>query len=273
MAMRHVLNSAGTNTIVTNATGCSEVTTSQYPRSAFKTPWIHANFENAVPVASGILAALEQKKKNKGVNIIAFGGDGATFDIGMGHLSGMWARGENILYVCFDNEAYMNTGEQASGSTAKNAGTTTTPAGKESLGNDKNKKNMPQIALAHNCAYVATATVGNIIDIQNKVKKALTVPGPKYLQILCSCVPGWKIESQNSVKVAKLAQQTALYPVLEYIDGKLTKVDKCPKPRPKVTEYLKLQGRFKHLFKSAEGKRGIQELQQIADMNAAKYGL
>ncbi|NQT49393.1 pyruvate ferredoxin oxidoreductase, partial [Candidatus Kuenenbacteria bacterium] len=216
LAMRHVLQSAGKNTIVTNATGCSEVTTSRYPMCAFKTPWIHANFENAAPVASGVLAALkhirdsrhshEDSQHSHQTNVLAWGGDGATFDIGMGMLSGTWERGENILYVCFDNEAYMNTGIQASGSTPFDANTTTSPPGKESTGNQLQKKDMLKIALAHKCSYVATATVGNLIDIDNKVKKALKIPGPKYLQILVTCVPGWHTDAKDTIKVAKLAQ-------------------------------------------------------------------
>lgn len=273
LAMRHVLEAAGPNTIVANATGCSEVTTSRYPTSSFKVPWIHANFENPIALASGILAAKKQRGEED-FNMIAWGGDGATFDIGIGFLSGSWERGENILYVCFDNEAYMNTGVQASGSTPLDSNTTTTPPGKKSVGNQLNKKNMLAIALAHGCTYVASATVGNVIDIQNKVKKALTIKGPKYLQILVTCVPGWYTDSKDTVKVARLAQQTGIYPVLEYIEGELVNAAKCPKPRPFVEEYLKLQGRYKHLFgKDGENRAEIDRIQSIADENIRKYDL
>lgn len=273
LAMRHVLDAAGENTILANATGCSEVTTSRYPMSAFKVPWIHANFENSVCLASGVLNALKSQGKEKDINILAWGGDGATFDIGLGMLSGSWERGENILYVCFDNEAYMNTGVQASGSTPLDANTTTTPPGDASTGNTLRKKDMIGISLAHGCNYVATATVGNVIDIETKVKKALTIKGPKYLQILVTCVPGWYTDSKDTIKVARLAQQTGLYPVVEYIDGKLVAVAKSPKPRPKVEEYLKLQGRYKHLFKPEEKKEEIARIQTIADENVIKFNL
>ena len=273
LAMRHVLQAAGENTILTNATGCSEVTTSRFPMSSFKVPWIHANFENSSSVASGIYHALKNKGKGEDVNVIAWGGDGATYDIGLGLLSGMWERGENILYVCFDNEAYMNTGVQASGSTPLNTNTTTTPPGEVSFGNDLRKKDMLGIALAHKCTYVASATVGNLIDIENKVKKALTIKGPKYLQILVTCVPGWHTESKDTIKVSRLAQQTALYPVVEYVNGELTNVAKAPNPRPKVEEYLKLQGRYKHLFKPTENRKKLDELQSIADANAKKFNI
>jgi len=274
LAMRHVLQAAGENTIVANATGCSEVTTSKYPMSSFKVPWIHANFENPIAVASGILASLKQKGEQENVNVIAWGGDGATFDIGIGLLSGSWERGENILYVCFDNEAYMNTGVQASGATPIDANTTTSPPGKKSEGNQLNKKNMLAIALAHNCSYVASATVGNLIDIDTKVKKALSIKGPKYLQILVTCVPGWYTDSKDTVRVARLAQQTGIYPVVEYVNGLLTNVAKCPTPKPFVEEYLKLQGRYKHLFgKDGDDVEEIAKIQAVADENVRKYGL
>jgi len=328
LALRHVLDAAGQNTIIAGATGCSEVTTSKYPTSSFKVPWIHANFENASAVASGILSAL--KSKNGGSvnqligesvnqvdqestpinpdqlpsipkfsaatppkisripddnvigtsisfhqlpNVIAWGGDGATFDIGLGLISGSWERRENILYVCFDNEAYMNTGVQASGSTPVAANTTTSEPGKNSFGNALQKKDMVRIALAHDCVYVATATVGNVLDIEAKVKKALTLTGPKYLQILVTCVPGWYTDSKDTIKVARLAQQTGIYPVVEYVDGKLDNVQKCPKPRPTVEEYLKLQGRFKHLFKDERGAAEIKKIQEKAEENVRKYNL
>ena len=273
LAMRHVLEAAGKNTIVANATGCSEVTTSRYPMSSFKVPWIHANFENPACLASGIYHSLKNQGKEKDVNIIAWGGDGATYDIGIGMISGMWERNENILYVCFDNEAYMNTGVQASGSTPLDTNTTTTPPGEESTGNPLRKKDMLGIALAHNCVYAASATVGNPIDIQSKVKKALSMKGPKYLQILVTCVPGWYTEAKDTIKVARLAQQTGFYPVVEYINGELVNVAKSPNPRPKVKEYLKLQGRYKHLFKPEENKEELDKIQAIADENIKKYNL
>lgn len=273
IAARHVVNVAGKNTIITNATGCLEVTTSKYPMSSWKVPWIHATFENASAVASGILAALKTQKKDKKVNVIAQGGDGGTFDIGLGLISGMWEREENILYVCYDNEAYMNTGYQASGATPHDAFTRTTWPGKYSMGNKFYKKNMIEIALAHGCKYVATATVGYIPDLQAKVKKALSIRGPKYLQIHVPCIPGWGIEPSMTEELGKLVQKTGLYPLVEFIDGKISKKMKVPQKTPKVEEYLKHQKRFKHLFKDPRGKRELAEIQKIADANIKKYGL
>ncbi|MBI5077036.1 pyruvate ferredoxin oxidoreductase [Candidatus Falkowbacteria bacterium] len=299
LAMRHVLDAAGSNTIIVNATGCSEVTTSKFPTSSFKVPWIHANFENASAVAAGVWAALKTKRKilrgssrftsglapqddkqkqaqdDKAgkINVMAWGGDGAFFDIGFGLLSGSWERGENILHVCFDNEAYMNTGVQASGATPFSANTTTTPPDTNSFGNELMKKDMIAIALAHRCVYAGTATIANVVDIENKVKKALTLAGPKYLQILVTCVPGWYTDAKDTIKIARLAQQTGVYPVVEFVNGELLDAVKCPVPRPKVEEYLKLQGRYKHLFKSDKGQVIIKKIQSMADENMEKYNL
>lgn len=277
LAAKTVANALGSNTIIANATGCLEVTTSPYPESAWGMPWIHSLFENAAAIASGILAALKQKGKDKKIKVVAQGGDGGTFDIGFGLISGMWERKENILYVCYDNEAYSNTGMQASGATPWASNTTTTPAGHgqtiDAIGSHQSKKDMIAIALAHGLPYVAQTTVGFLDDITAKVKKALTISGPAYIQILVPCVPGWHIKSDQTIKLAKLAAQTGLYPVLEYINGELISKMKTPDPRPKVEEYLKPQGRFKHLFKSERGQEQINFIQQIAEENIKKYGL
>ncbi|MFH1661715.1 MAG: thiamine pyrophosphate-dependent enzyme, partial [Candidatus Falkowbacteria bacterium] len=198
---------------------------------------------------------------------------GSTFDIGFGLISGMWERGENILYVCYDNEAYMNTGIQASGSTPPSADTTTTPAGSSSFGSTQMKKNMIDIALAHKLPYVAQTTTGFLADIKAKIKKAVEIQGPAYVQILSPCVPGWKIKPDVAIKIGKIAAQTGIYPVMEYENGKLTNAMKTPSPRPKVEEYLKMQGRFKHLFKSKQGLEKIKEIQKMADENVTKYNL
>ncbi len=272
IAYRLLADAAGPNTIIANATGCSEVTTTQYPMTAFKMPWIHSLFENSSSIASGILSALKHKKEDEKINVIAIGGDGATFDIGMGQISGMWERGENILYICFDNEAYQNTGYQSSGSTPLNANTSTTPPGKESFGSQQVKKDMIGIALAHHLPYVATSTMGYPTDIVNKVKKALSIKGPKYLQIYTSCVPGWGIEPKDSLNVARLAVQSGFYPIIEYINGELVNKMKVTKQVP-VEEFLKIQKRFKHLFSSEEGKVEIKKIQNICNKNIEKYNL
>lgn len=272
IAARLVLDTAGVNTIATNATGCSEVTTTQFPMTSFKIPWIHSLFENASSLATGISAALKYKGIDDKINILALGGDGATFDIALHHISAMWERGDNVLYVCYDNEAYQNTGYQSSSSTPLGANTTTTPPGKESTGAQQRKKDMIKIALAHHIPYVATASVAFPTDIIAKVKKALTFKGPKYLQIYCPCVPGWGIEPNQTVKSAQLAVQTGFYPIVEYVNGELVNKTKVSKPVP-VAEFLKIQKRFKHLGKSPAGEQEMTKIQKIADENIKEYGL
>jgi len=282
IAARTVADALGPNTIIANATGCLEVVTTPFPESSWGLPWIHSLFENAAAIASGVRAALNYKSKTspypllirrgvrgeEGIKVVAQGGDGATFDIGFGLISGMWSRGENILYICYDNEAYMNTGVQASTSTPLGAETTTTPAGSFLI-----KKDMLAIALAHGLNYVAQTTVAYPFDIANKIKKAVATLGPSYLQILVPCIPGWRIEPSQTIKLAKLAAQTGIYPVVEFSNRQLTSSQKIPQPKLKVEEYLKPQGRFKHLFKNDEGKKQIELIQKFADENIKKYNL
>lgn len=293
IAARLVADSLGSDTIIANATGCLEVVTTPYPESSWGMPWIHSLFENAAAVASGIQAALKTQGKDKkiypvksgeagaklfdGVKVVAQGGDGGTFDIGFGLISGMWERGENILYVCYDNEGYMNTGAQASAATPWAANTTTTPAGTSpninGIGSHFIKKDMLAIALAHGLKYVAQTTVAYPLDIIKKVKKAIATPGPSYLQILVPCIPGWKIEPNQTINLAKLAVQTGIYSAVEYVNGQLTEVIKVSDQRPPVENYLKPQGRFKHLFKDKRGKEQIAYIQKLADENVKKYQL
>ncbi|MCU0650685.1 MAG: thiamine pyrophosphate-dependent enzyme [Candidatus Omnitrophica bacterium] len=268
LAVRLVLDTAGKNTIVANNTGCLEVFSTKYPESAFEVPFVHSLFENCAAVASGVEAALIQQGLKDSINVIAQAGDGGTADIGLQALSGMWERGHDILYICYDNEAYMNTGIQRSGLTPHLANTTTSPKGDASMGNIRFKKPMPDIAVAHGIPYVATASIGIPQDLQRKVKKALSVKGPKYLQIHVPCPLGWQYAPQQSLNVGKLAVDTGLYPLFEYENGQLTGVRKItPKP---VEEYLKSQGRFKHLLNNPDG---IKAIQAVADANIAKYGL
>jgi pyruvate ferredoxin oxidoreductase beta subunit len=262
------MDAAGPSTIVANNTGCLEVFSTKYPESAWEIPFIHSLFENAAAVASGVEAALKYLGKKDTINVIAEGGDGGTADIGLQALSGMLERGHDILYVCYDNEAYMNTGIQRSGLTPFSANTTTSPAGKASLGNIRYKKPMPEIALAHGIPYVATATPSFAQDLQRKVKKALSIKGPKYIQIHCPCPLGWRHETTSMLDIGKLAVETGLFPLIEYENGKLSGARKIT-PRP-VDEYLKAQGRFKHLLNNPEQ---IKKIQEIADGNIVKYGL
>jgi pyruvate ferredoxin oxidoreductase beta subunit len=259
VAAKIVAETLGPNTIIANATGCLEVTTTPYPESAWGMPWIHSLFENPAAIASGILAALRHQGLDKKYKVVAQGGDGGTFDIGFGLISGMWERGENILYICYDNEAYSNTGMQASGATPWGSNTTTTPAGCgesiDAIGSHQRKKDMIAIALAHGLGYVAQTTTGFIPDIQAKVKKAVETGGPAYIQIMAPCIPGWRVKPDEAIKIGRLGAQTGLYPLLEYVNGELTgKMKVGPKP-PKAEEYLKLQGRFAHLFKDPKRQK------------------
>ncbi|MDD2751890.1 MAG: thiamine pyrophosphate-dependent enzyme [Candidatus Omnitrophica bacterium] len=268
MAARLVIDASGKNTVVVNNTGCLEVLSTKYPESAWEIPWIHSLFENAAAVASGVESGLKYLGKKEGTNIIAQGGDGSTADIGLQALSGMLERGHDILYVCYDNEAYMNTGVQRSGLTPFETNTTTSPTGALSVGNLRPKKPMPEIAMAHGIPYVATASVGFPQDIQKKVKKAISIKGPKYMQIHVPCPLGWRYEPQLSINIGKLAVECGLYPLIEYENGKLSGVKQI-QPKP-VEEYLKAQGRFKHLLSKPEE---IKKIQAIADSNIQKYGL
>lgn len=265
---RLVIDTAGKNTIIANNTGCLEVFSTKYPESAWGVPFIHSLFENCAAVASGVEAGLKYLGKKDSINVIAQAGDGGTADIGLQALSGMLERGHDVLYVCYDNEAYMNTGIQRSGLTPIDSNTTTTPSGEASLGNPRPKKPIPEIAAAHGIPYVATASVGYPQDVQRKVKKALSIKGPKYIQIHVPCPLGWRHESALTFEVAKLAVETGLYPLFEYENGQLIP-RKIAAIKP-VEEYLKVQGRFKHLLKNPAA---IKQVQDVADANIKKYGL
>ncbi|MFP4167828.1 MAG: pyruvate synthase subunit PorB [Desulfonatronovibrionaceae bacterium] len=251
LAMGMVTKAAGPNTIVANATGCMEIVTSPFPQTAWKIPWIHVAFENAAAVASGIEAAVQTLYKKgrlltKKPNIIAFAGDGGTADIGLQSLSGALERGHNLLYVCLDNEAYMNTGIQRSSSTPYGAMTTTSPPGKSSKGQRTWKKNVAMIAAAHEIPYVATASPAYYLDLMNKVRKGLAVDGPAYMQIFSPCPTGWRSKPNESITLAKLAVQTGVFPLYEVVDGEFNITKKIKELKP-VKEYFQKQRRFRHL--------------------------
>jgi pyruvate ferredoxin oxidoreductase beta subunit len=271
LAARLVLRASGRNVMVVNSTGCLEVFSSKYPESAWEVPWLHSLFENTSAVAAGIEAALKITGQLDRVRVIAQGGDGSTADIGLGAISGMLERGHDVLYICYDNEAYMNTGIQRSGSTPYYARTTTSPPGKVSLGNWRPKKDVPQIALAHGIPYVAVASVGYPMDLDRKVRKALSIRGPKYVQIHVPCPLGWGTAPERTIDFARLAVLTGLYPLYEVENGELRAL-KIPKKLP-VEEYLKEQVRFRHLFGKEDRKKEIAEIQEIADQNIEKFGL
>lgn len=266
LAARLVHDAAGENTIACVATGCLEVFSSPYPDPAWRIPFLHSLFENPAAVASGVEAAYKALGKGP-VNIIAQGGDGSTADIGFQCISGMFERGHNVLYVCYDNEAYMNTGVQRSSFTPYGARTTTTPTG-----NKTRKKNLPMIAADHGIPYVATATVDDFRDVQQKVKKALSIEGPKYIHILAPCPLGWGHPGELTVEVCRLAKDTGLFPVFEIVNGKVTNVRRIPVKLP-VEEYLKVQGRFRHLFKKGVPTGEVAEIQEIANQNIERFNL
>jgi pyruvate ferredoxin oxidoreductase beta subunit len=272
MAANFVLEAVGEDVIVVNPTGCLEVMTTPYPESAWEVPWIHSLFENTAAVASGIEAALRALGRKGDTKVIAMGGDGATVDIGIRGISGAFERGDDITYVCIDNEAYMNTGVQRSGATPFNASTTTSPPGTRSFGNPRPKKNMPAIMAAHGSPYVATTSISYPKDMMRKVKKAVDIEGPTYIHTHAPCTTGWRFDTSKTVEIGKLAVETALWPLYEMENGEITSVRKVKKPKP-VEEYLKAQGRFKHLFTMEGGKAEISKIQDIADWNVEHYGL
>jgi pyruvate ferredoxin oxidoreductase beta subunit len=271
LAGKFVLDAIGEDCIVVSPTGCLEVFTTPYPESAWGVPWIHSLFENAAAVASGVEAAYKALGKEK-TKIVAIGGDGATMDIGLQAISGAFERGHDFTYICVDNEAYMNTGIQRSSATPLYANTTTSPSGRASFGNPQHKKNMPAIIAAHGSPYVATASVAYAPDLMKKVKKAAAVKGPTYVHVHAPCCTGWKFEGSKTIEVGRLAVETAMWPIYEMEDGEVTGVRKI-KNRKRVEEYLKVQGRFKHLFTKKGGKDEIKKIQEIADWNVKHFGL
>jgi len=273
LAGKFVLDALGEDVIVVSPTGCLEVFTTPYPESAWGVPWIHSLFENAAAVASGVEAALKSLDRKNNTKIVAIGGDGATLDIGLQAISGAFERGHDFTYICVDNEAYMNTGIQRSGATPLYASTTTSPAGKISSGNPLYKKNMPAIIAAHGSPYVATASISYAPDLKKKVKKAAEIKGPTYVHVHAPCPTGWKMDSSKTIEVGKLAVETALWPLYEMENGEITTVRKIKNRKP-VEEYLKVQGRFKHLFTMAGGENPqIKKIQEIADRNVKQFGL
>ena len=251
LAVRLACKALGKNVIIANATGCMEIVSSQLPYTSWHVPWVHTLFENTAAVASGIEAGLKAmvrkgRRTEQDVKVVAMAGDGGTSDIGLQALSGALERGHDFLYICFDNEAYMNTGIQRSSSTPYGASTTTSPAGKVSIGQFTWKKNMPAIVAAHDVPYVATACPSYPFDLMDKVGKGLDTAGPAYVHILSVCPTGWRCPPDLSVRIGRLAVETGIFPLYEVENGQYKLSFDFPKLRP-VTDYLKLQGRFGHL--------------------------
>ncbi|MEM4156959.1 MAG: pyruvate synthase subunit PorB [Candidatus Methanomethylicaceae archaeon] len=270
-AIRQVLKAAGRNIIVTTATGCLEVATSYFPQTAWRVPWVHLGFENTAALASGIESAMKalrrKKKSDENPHVIAIGGDGGTFDIGIQALSGAMERGHDFLYICYDNEAYMNTGIQRSSATPYCAATTTSPPGKRSIGQRTQKKDLVGIAVAHDIPYAATACPSYPIDLMNKVKKGLEVEGPALLHILTPCPTGWRFDISMGIELGKMAVLTGLWPLYEVENGVTRLTVQVPKREP-VKKYLELQGRFKHITEEE-----VRRIQERADKLAIKFGM
>ncbi len=268
IAVRHIL-SASDNPVVTSlSTGCLEVATTIYPFTAWNIPFIHSAFENVAATMSGVETAYRARKKRgeikEDINFVAFGGDGGTYDIGLQALSGMLERGHRMVYVCYNNEAYMNTGIQRSGATPCGAATTTTPAGKkETIGKRHKRKDLTAIVAAHGIPYVAQASPTYWNDLVKKAQKAFAADGPAFLNVLTPCPRGWRHNPEDTIEMGRISVQTCVWPLFEIENGKY-KITQKPREKKPVIEWFKSQGRFKHLF-SEENRKAIDQLQKAVD--------
>jgi pyruvate ferredoxin oxidoreductase beta subunit len=270
IAVRQVLMASDKPVVVACATGCLEVSTTIYPYTAWNCSYIHNAFENAAATISGVESAYKALKRrgklSDDFNFVAFGGDGGTYDIGLQSLSGAIERGHRFVYCCYDNGAYMNTGIQRSGATPTGAWTTTTPVGKKRPGKLQVRKDLTAIIAAHNIPYAAQASISHWKDLTNKAEKAFKADGPAFLNILAPCPRGWRHPSNETVEIAKLGVQTRYWPLFEVENGKWNLTVKVRKPKP-VEDWLKTQGRFKHLF--APGNEHL--LDRIKDQVEQQY--
>jgi pyruvate ferredoxin oxidoreductase beta subunit len=276
LGARYVLDAAmratGGRVIAANATGCLEVFSTPYPESSWQLPWLHSLFGNAPAVATGIAAALKVKRRSD-IRVIGQGGDGGTMDIGFACLSGMFERNDDVLYICYDNEAYMNTGVQRSSATPPAARTANTKPVGEVGGNAFGQgKSLPLIAMAHEIPYVATATVAELRDLEYKVERAMAFHGARYLHVLVPCPLGWGSGSSETIRIARLAKETGLFPVFEAEHGDVVAVSKIRRRVP-VEEYLRPQRRYAHLFRDPPRTDVIEQLQARADRNIDRFGL
>jgi pyruvate ferredoxin oxidoreductase beta subunit len=266
--VRQILTAIDEPVVLANATGCLEVSTTIYPYTAWNVPWIHTAFETAASTISGVEAMYRSlvkqgKMEDRGLKFVAFGGDGGTYDIGIQALSGMMERGHKALYVCYNNEAYMNTGIQRSGATPLGAWTTTSPVGSVVPGKPRHRKDLTAIAAAHDIPYAAQASPHNWRDLMKKVRKAVAANGASFINVLSSCNRGWRHETDETLEVTRLAVETCYWPLYEVEDGKW-KLTYRPKEKLPLEEFLKPQGRFRHLF-SEQNKHIIGQLQAEVD--------
>lgn len=271
-ALDAAMRAAKGKLIAVNATGCLEVFSTPFPETSWQIAWLHSLFGNAPAVASGVGAALKAMGRTD-IRVVAQGGDGGTVDIGMACLSGMFERNDDVLYICYDNQAYMNTGVQRSGATPPAARTATTPAVGPEPGNTFGQgKNVPLIAMAHEIPYVATATVADLRDLEYKATRAMDFHGARYLHILVPCPLGWGSSPADTIKVARLATESGLFPVFEAEGGEVVAATPI-RHRVPVTDYLRLQTRYAHLFRPEERTEVIARIQASADRNIARFGL
>jgi pyruvate ferredoxin oxidoreductase beta subunit len=271
-AIDAAMQAAQRRVIAVNATGCLEVFSTPYPETSWQIPWMHSLFGNAPAVAAGVAAALKVKKRGD-VKVIAQGGDGGTTDIGFGCLSGMFERNDDVLYVCYDNEAYMNTGVQRSSATPPAARTATTMSVGPHPGNVFGTgKNVPLIAMAHGIPYVATASVANLRDLEAKITRAMGIGGARYVHVHVPCPLGWGSDPADTIKTARMAVESGLFPLFEAEAGEITARYRLRKPVP-VEAYLSLQKRFAHLFTPQRDDATIAAIQSIADRNVRRFDL
>jgi pyruvate ferredoxin oxidoreductase beta subunit len=266
--VRQILTAIDEPVVLSNATGCLEVSTTIYPYTAWNVPWIHTAFENAASTISGVEAMYRSlvkqgKMEERNIKFVAFGGDGGTYDIGIQALSGMLERGHRALYVCYNNEAYMNTGIQRSGATPLGAWTTTSPVGRVIPGKPRPRKDLTAIAAAHDIPYAAQASPHNWRDLMRKVRKAVAADGASFINVLSSCNRGWRHATDMGMEMSRLAVETCYWPLYEVEDGEW-KLTYRPKEKLPIEEFIKPQGRFRHLFRE-ENKHIIEELQAEVD--------
>jgi pyruvate ferredoxin oxidoreductase beta subunit len=267
LVVRTVLNSAKEPVVVANATGCLEVATTRYPYTAWNVPWLHVAFENAAAAMSGVETAY-RALKNKGqldgeIRFIVFGGDGGTYDIGFQSLSGALERGHRFLYICYDNEGYMNTGNQRSGATPPGAATSTAPVGKMGWGKVQERKDLTEIVVAHHIPYVAQASISHWQDLSRKVEKGLAAEGPAFLNVLSTCQRGWGFDPSQAVSLARLAVESCYWPLYEVEHGQY-RLNYLPEEKMDIIDWLRLQKRFAHLFEE-KNKHILSEIQAGVD--------
>ncbi len=273
IVVRQVLHAVGQPVVVASPTGCLEVATSPYPYTSWRVPWIHSAFENVASTISGVETMYRSlvkqgKMEDKGIKFVVFAGDGATYDIGLQFLSGALERGHKFLYVCLNNEAYMNTGIQRSSATPLGAWTTTSPVGTAIPGKRENRKDITAIVAAHDIPYVAQAAPHAWRDLITKAQKAIAADGPSFINVLAPCQRGWRYPPEETIAISRLAVETCVWPIYEVVDGEW-KLNYRPSPKKPITDWLQSQGRFRHLLTS-ENRHIVDALQEIVDQQWAK---